>query len=128
MTPCTYCGSPYGDSLDHVLPQSEWIGQGWSRKVTVPACRPCNSALGARPFYTVGSRAQYLHRFYSQRWRKLLATPDWVEDELDALGPGMRTLVEDRLEQKRVCEAALKHMDMVALISPTIQEVWSNYD
>jgi hypothetical protein len=96
---CTYCGLT-ADSRDHVVPYS------WNRvntrkngrqplKGTVPCCRACNSKLGNKLYHTIEERKAYI--------AETLATPSevsWDEDELEKLGPSLRSMVEHSLIQQ----------------------------
>lgn len=97
MQLCTYCGAA-ADSLDHVVPYS-WNhvkkrkgnagSQGSGEKVW--SCRECNSLLGDKPLFTVEQRRDYIRKALSKRASK---TAVWSDEELDELGPSLRSAVE----------------------------------
>lgn len=99
--PCAYCGLP-AESVDHVIPRSlrymltelgGWRDR-WGRVAdTVPCCRECNSVAGALVFNTMAEKRKYIHERLRIRYADLLRTPQWDEDELDALGPSLRGYV-----------------------------------
>lgn len=45
--PCVYCGTPYADTVDHVLAQAK--GGTDDPANLVSACSQCNSAKGSMP-------------------------------------------------------------------------------
>jgi hypothetical protein len=120
---CVYCGLP-ADSVDHVIPRlmrnlladvGGWR-ERWPRITdTVWACRQCNSTAGGKLFDTVAEKRRYIHARYREKHARLLKTPDWTDDEIEALGPSlqqyMRTmrdhanLLRERLAWPRVYEA-----------------------
>lgn len=124
---CTYCGEP-ADSLDHVIPQSMSDNRRYDKKVCVPCCRDCNSTLGAVPFTTVGTRAAYLNGKYKTRFKRVLDYPDWDEDELAEMGYNMRKQIKQGQLAKATAIRILEHTEYVALVSPTIAEVWQELD
>lgn len=128
---CTYCGDPYGDTLDHVVPHS-YSGittkKNYSRDHVVPACRECNTLLGAKMFTTVGTRAAYLAGALGLRYAKALRMPYWSDDEIASLGPGVRGGIETMVSVARETRDRIEHCEQVAAISPSISEVWDEVD
>lgn len=53
---CAYCGS-YGDTLDHVIPESRGGQNTWENLVT--ACAPCNGRKGNRTPTEAGMRLRW---------------------------------------------------------------------
>lgn len=98
-TPCTYCGLP-ADSVDHVVPRhllerADAAGLDLFRvfrmqRWTVPACRECNSIIGARIFKTLAERRAAAHKGIRKKYAALLRIPDWSEDDLAEMGPRAR--------------------------------------
>lgn len=120
MPNCTYCGAWDGDQLDHVVPVSynHNISRKSTNKVsyrnTVPCCRECNSLLGARLYFTIPSRAAYLLGTYERRYKKLLSQPDWSDEEIEELGPSMRTSITQSMKDKKEVRRQLEHLELVA--------------
>ena len=119
---CTYCGQ-LADSRDHVPPQSvrphlEEVGLSWQYEfVTVRCCRECNSALGARPPWTVAGRRAKAKEWIAKRYRKYLELPEWSEEDLEALGPAMRQSVQDGLAVQAVTRLRLAYTPRKTIIS-----------
>ena len=120
MPNCTYCGAWDGDNRDHVVPVS--YNHNVSRKVTnkvsyrgtVPCCRECNVLLSDRLYFSIPSRAAYLLGTYERRYKKLLKQPDWTEDELEELGPSMRTSIIQSMKDKQEVRRQFEHLKLVA--------------
>lgn len=130
---CTYCGDVYASDMDHVVPHSSVysgskVRRSYSRSVVVPACSECNSLLGAKYLTTVGARAAYLAGRYPVRYRKLLALPHWTAEEIAEMGRGLRPQIEADQHAKAAVKARIEHCQMVADISPSIQDVWELVD
>jgi hypothetical protein len=61
----------------------------------VPACRECNSALGARGF-TVRERRELAKAAIEKRYASELKESDWTPEELAEMGPALRADIEQR--------------------------------
>ena len=94
------------------------------KKDTVPSCRECNSILGNRLFQSIGDRAAYLVGRLESRYKKLLSTPSWTEDELAELGRTLRVDVEGALSEKKAVQNRIDHCAHGSCVSPTPEEVW----
>lgn len=69
----------------------------------VPACSECNTLLGSLLLTSVEARAAYLAGKLEMRYRKLLKSPKWTEEELEEVGPTLRsTLRKSRAESNNV--------------------------
>lgn len=113
---CAYCGLP-ADTVDHVIPRSlrymltdlgGWRNQ-WGRITdTVPACKECNSTAGAMVFNTMREKREYIHERIEKRYRSVLRTPRWDEDELDELSPALQEYVRASDELARLTRERLR--------------------
>lgn len=108
---CFYCGEPATD-LDHVIPQcmlrvKRRTKGRYQGDLVVPACRECNGLLGAALLPTLEDRFYYARVKLADRYRKVIAMPDWEQDELDDLGPGMKADVIRAVNAKKKIEARL---------------------
>lgn len=74
---CTYCGDR-ASSRDHVLARS-WDSEKNS-DAWVPACRPCNSKLGRKPLFSIGSRAGYIAMRLEDK--QITYREPWSSDDL----------------------------------------------
>ena len=131
---CTYCGS-IADSRDHVVPASTQYVQDrkfrpvpTNRHNTVPACRLCNSMLGANGGHTVGSRANFLVERYKKRYARVLRLPYWGDAEIDRLGKNLRSFIRKDKALKDSAQVMIENCAKMADIAPTIAEVWSAVD
>jgi hypothetical protein len=97
---CYYCGMT-ADSIDHVIPQSalEQLADdpealrvliGRRRRLTVPACRECNSLARATTQESLNERRAFVHEAMARKYQQVLATPDWSDTELMELSPALR--------------------------------------
>lgn len=96
---CYYCGQPATD-LEHVIPRSVLRKLSGSpgvkqelirgRVLTVRSCHECNMLVGASVQETLIERKEYLKDRLRKRYRKLLDTPDWTDEEIAELGDGLR--------------------------------------
>lgn len=112
--PCYYCGLP-ASSVDHVVPRaflSAISGVDLSvnrhRILTVPACRECNSLLGASYQGTLEERKAHLKSILKTRYRKLLSSPPWSEAELEEIGPHLREEIERNMRNRDLIEARIR--------------------
>jgi len=81
---------------------------GFTRTVIVPACGECNSVVESQVFRTLGEKRKYIHDFYRKRYAKMLAAPDWNDDELNELGNTLRGHVLSGLHGKRKLKRRLR--------------------
>jgi glycerol-3-phosphate dehydrogenase len=51
-------------------------------------------------YFTIPSRAAYLLGTYERRYKKLLKQPDWSDEEIEELGPSMRTSIIQSMKDK----------------------------
>lgn len=120
MPNCTYCGAWDGNNRDHVVPVAynrnvnRRVANKVSYRNTVPCCEECNVLLSSRLYFSIPSRATYLLGTYERRYKKLLKQPDWTADELDELGPSIRTAIEQSMKDKTEVRRQLEHLRLVA--------------
>jgi len=115
--PCYYCGLPASD-VEHVIPKAalrayagvdgltEEMTRG--RKLTVPACRECNSLLGATVQNTLAERKSYLKERLQAKYANLLAMPEWTEKELAEMGEAMRQSIKASMNQRVLTKERLR--------------------
>ena len=101
---CTYCGE-MAEGRDHTIPQSyhrlntiisvDGVTVNPVVCVCVPCCKSCNSILGDSPEWILGRRVLELkRRMIDGRYGRLLGQVIWTDEELDELGPTLRSHVE----------------------------------
>ena len=114
---CYYCGLP-ASAEDHVIPKIvlksyQAVGMGMldairgKRVLLVPACRECNSLLGASVQRTLTERKQELKARLKKKYKKLLKMPTWKETELKELSYTLRKTVEVALQEKELIKNRL---------------------
>jgi hypothetical protein len=95
---CVYCGDP-ATTDDHVLPISYLARLGdpdldhpaiRPGLIVVPACWPCNALLKDHVATTVEQKRAELKARLRRKYKRLLGTTEWGQDELDELGPALR--------------------------------------
>jgi hypothetical protein len=90
---CVYCGL-VGETKDHLLPRG-WSGDAYrSWVLTVPACRECNCAIGAKWAPTITERRRIAHRAMRVRYRKYLGRPALSAADIAELGPNLRSVID----------------------------------
>jgi hypothetical protein len=62
--------------------------------LVVPACSDCNSRLAGYVAFSVTAKRSELKARLRRRWRRLLDSYDWQEEELDPLGRTLRRHIE----------------------------------
>lgn len=101
---CMYCGE-IATLLDHVPPLAIVESQGpKANMVLVPSCEECNSFGWAHPDYTIRDRKKRIGELIFRKYRRLLNSPSWTQDELNELGPEMRQRVMRAESQKLVIQ------------------------
>jgi len=102
---CAYCGV-VADSIDHVVPQwfikamqNSGVAEALERS-TVHCCRECNSLIGGKIFDTFRARKSYALDRLLVRYKKVLATPAWNRDQIEVMGPSMRSFIYASLTLK----------------------------
>lgn len=117
---CYYCGDPAG-TLDHARPQSldrvlrsmdeetrALVVSRQPRRDQVPACRDCNCMLGRKWFSTLEERRAYVKEHLRAKHYRLLHSPPWTQEEIDDLGPTLKTTVVSQQRKKRRIEQRLR--------------------
>jgi hypothetical protein len=99
---------------DHVVPVTVWrayesigIKPPENRILMVPSCRECNSFLGSTIQRTLEERKRFLKQKLRKRYKKLLASPLWKDDEIDALGPHLKGMIRDLQNQQKIVRLRL---------------------
>ena len=104
---CVYCGQP-ADSLDHVPPLSrvdDYRALGLVREMylLVPACRDCNALAGSTLQATFPERVEYVKDEITRKNRRVIAAPEWDQDEIDELGGSLKAyIIAQERKRKRL--------------------------
>lgn len=103
---CVYCGVIAG-TMDHLLPRT-WTGEVARRNVlTVPACGECNSAIGDRYAPSITRRRRIAHDYVARKNRRVLNMPAWTPEDVQKLGPTLRSSVEKGIHERKLARARL---------------------
>ena len=103
---CVYCGLR-ATTNDHFVPISvvnmlqECMDQV-PGKFLLPSCGECNGIASDRVFPTVAAKRRFIHARLKQKYRRVLALPEWSQAEREELGWTLRTSVDAGLAQKSV--------------------------
>lgn len=114
-TACAYC-SATALCWDHVIPVDLFPGRRrYSRDFwLVPSCEECNRTLGFKPILNVPDRVRLILSKYGPRYRKLLQSARWTIDELDELGPSLRSSILAAELERSLADQRLTHLKVVA--------------
>ncbi len=110
---CFYCGDD-ANCRDHVVPtyaRSVNI-RSYSSQETVPCCGDCNGMLGKWEDDTFRDRILRLMKKHRKKYdlRSDDEPPKWSLEELDELGPSLRTRIMSKIRSRLVEEARLIYM------------------
>ena len=121
MTICYYCGLRNPDTLDHTIPVSYYSSEPVRKKRSsyrdrvpiVVSCRECNSTINSKLYFDVRDRAGYIKEKYIKKYKKLLDSPDWDEEDLEDLGWVLRSTVENSIRLKENIQDRLVSLDVL---------------
>ena len=119
---CTYCGVP-ADTFDHVPPVTvayeltrEWLDKNGYGLWLVPACRQCNTRLGAKRVLTVEHRAKAIWNRLHRDLEKVRSA-EWTMEELMELGPRLGAYVRAGADQVLLLKHRIAWAEGVAKMS-----------
>lgn len=117
-TTCTYCGT-WATAWDHVVPvaalrpeakpEDRYHHDDW----IVPCCQQCNSMLSDRMLHSVPLRAKFLFEKYRAKYRKVLLSASWTEEELSEVSPSFAQYVEECQRVQNELDHRLAHLSEV---------------
>lgn len=89
-TYCVYCGAR-ATTVDHFAPVSVVasllsLGIDMGGRFLVPACGECNSIASDGIFRSIGAKRRYIQRRLVIKYKRVLAIPDWSNEEIDQFG------------------------------------------
>ena len=91
---CHYCGDPIETSTK-----------------TVPSCGECQGVLSDKSSACcLAGKAEFIHSRYITKYEEPLNLVDWCDEELEAMGQGMRGYIRKSLADKYTVEARLAHL------------------
>jgi len=108
---CIYCGVR-ANTKDHFVPISvvnilKEVIDDIQGLFLVPCCSECNSLAGAAIFNTVAKKRRFIQVKIRIKYKHLLALPRWEQQEIDELGPGLKTSLLSALARKQWIEERL---------------------
>jgi len=114
---CSYCGQD-SDCRDHVIPLVYFGGIrsrsfNSTRYWLTPACWVCNTLAGSAVFFTIPDKAKYIKQRFLIKYRKILRTPEWTEQELKQVSYKLRVQIFNSLVAKRVALEKIKGLEKV---------------
>ncbi len=105
---CAYCGD-MAQAWDHVFPHcadAAGYKRQWNRGV-LPCCHDCNSRLSSSIFETLTDRLAHLAGLVRRKYKKLLSGPEWTDEDIEEMGPGLRSAMRTARLQRKLVEARL---------------------
>ncbi|MBW4469192.1 MAG: hypothetical protein KME45_02905 [Stenomitos rutilans HA7619-LM2] len=133
VSECSYCGHT-ANCFDHVIPFAYASGQkrhakAWrSEKTVIPCCSECNSLLSSYSFYSIAERADFLATRLAVRYRRLLNSPHWSEEDYEDLRGRLKQAIKAKQAEKQVVLERIRHCLFVARLEDlTIADVWIAY-
>lgn len=128
---CIYCGSDSSLIKEHVIPASffGYRSSDSDKQWIVTACETCNLLAGSFTCFSIPEKTAYILTRYKMKYRKLLETPHWSEEELNGLDYTLRMSVIGALEAKSVLGLRIRHLESVSnfeidYLRPHWVEVW----
>ncbi len=97
---CFYCGE-IAPTRDHITPQAFSATEGFRGKETVNCCRKCNSTLGAAAPRSIEGRVLYLVERTIIQYELNNPIPEWDDEEIEELGPNLRSFVEAKIRERQ---------------------------
>ena len=115
---CFYCGVP-AEEKEHTVPISyindleRLRGLGLSVAIPeqkiVPTCFECNQLLGKKYYGTPNQRKIELKVLLSDKYRKLIESPDWDDDEIVEMNGRMKEYIVIYQEAKKLIMKRLSY-------------------
>lgn len=112
---CVYCGQFGGIARDHVIPtcylrekrkyEGDWL---------VPACAECNTILGSELIFNVPDRAAWILATMRKRYKKILLSVHWDDEELEEIGYSLRCYIEGRQKAKIEINRKIEYLAKVS--------------
>jgi hypothetical protein len=101
---CIYCGLE-ATQRDHLIPEP-WSGPAIRPHVlTVPACRECNNSINDSLTFSITKRREIAHEHIYRRHGKWLRCKYFTNEELEEMGPNLRSTVHEGHIMRAITEA-----------------------
>jgi len=114
-TSCTYCGTESCLEREHVIP-AVWYGYRTydsQKQWIVTGCKDCNHLSGAFVCFSIPEKAKYILKRYKSRYAKILRSPYWSQDELEAVGWKLRAPIEEAQTQKIILQRRIAFLERI---------------
>lgn len=123
---CTYCGD-FFQCRDHVIPvaYSDIKRSKSDTKNTVDCCHECNQIAYDYLAFSVREKATFLLTCYQSKYRDLLTTPYWDDEELEELSWSLQQHIKANENLRRLVEAKLDNLKLTSLGASAIC-IWPN--
>lgn len=114
---CFYCRDDNQEIIrDHVKPSSiESVSRYYDEGDIVDCCRECNNLLENCHIQTVEERADYLISKLTSRYRKVLTTPDWTEEEIAEEGRWIQSKIRANMVTKKWVVERLQNLAEISV-------------
>ena len=128
---CIYCDSDSSLVKEHVIPAS-FFGfrcEDRDRQWIVTGCETCNILAGSFTCFSIPEKASYILKRYRVRYKKIIETPHWNEEELNGLDYNLRNSIVGALQAKSIIGIKLRHLESVSnyevdYLRPHWVELW----
>lgn len=104
---CFYCGL-LADTVDHIPPKSAEVLPNRLREL-IPACRECNSLLGARMPWDKNGRRRLIKRLLRKRYKCFLKPHKWAATDIEDLGPILKSTIESHASSHEILVSRLSY-------------------
>lgn len=98
---CLYCGM-VATTEDHFPPISYSL-----RGFLLPACSECNTFAGTSYPTNLAKRIEYVKERLKKKYRKILRMPVWTQDELNEMGYGLKTGIDQCQRNRRTAHGRI---------------------
>jgi len=106
---CTYCGEK-SESIDHVIAVAFFDGKRTrlakknmkGKGLRTYSCMECNTVLNDLYFESFKDRCLYINQKLQNRYRKIIALPEWMNHEKEELGKNFKERICGKLSKKMV--------------------------
>lgn len=114
---CYYCGQS-ADTIDHVpalevalMLGADNLSESGIKLITVKSCRECNALLGNRAINTLDERAEYIYHRLQKRYKRLINSEEWPDDDLEELGTVLKSYISIHANAQFWIERRLQYME-----------------
>jgi hypothetical protein len=122
---CFYCGE-MATVVDHVPPFVDY--SFFNCGFLIPSCRECNSYLSDIYFETIEERVKYIKNKLNTKYRHILDTPNWEEEELKNMGENFCREIKGMLKLKQITKERIKYYSSFFNVYKHIKLYPPNFD